>query len=92
MTRPGGTRQVDATLDSFNYLLQPGSQEPIEYIPVDDFFDEVLRSRLRALLSSNEPRGVIVHLPDRTRIASRHIRVYVALNVVSLAYRSTWTC
>ena len=37
-----GNVAEDAQLDHFGYLLQPGSEEPVEYIPVDDFFDQVL--------------------------------------------------
>lgn len=42
----GSRRQANCPteLDNFNYLLQPGTQEPVEYIPVDDFFDQVCRS------------------------------------------------
>lgn len=42
MQQAGGSTQ----LENFSYLLQPGTQEPVEYIPVDDFFDEVYSSCL----------------------------------------------
>jgi hypothetical protein len=41
MAPPRGPRQVDSNLDNFNYLHMIGRDDPIEYIPVDDFFDQV---------------------------------------------------
>lgn len=85
-------RQVDASLDNFNYLLQLGTQEPVEYIPVDDFFDQVRSKTLGP--SRRQTRLSAQHspAPDQCMNHQGILRVPRPSLSILLSCCSTWSC
>ncbi len=63
MAPPSGVDQLSPQLANFEYLHQPGSQQPVEYIPVDDFFDQYLE-----LLNFSEDGGPAAGMAKGARI------------------------
>lgn len=63
MAPPSGPDQLSPQLANFEYLHQPGSQQPVEYIPVDDFFDQYLE-----LLNFSEDGGPAAGMAKGARV------------------------